>query len=219
MATPTPMDALVASLCRPLGFSYGVRPIAMEETGGPEPGLSSAEEALRLALRSPKRRREFTAGRLAAKEALRKAVFFDCREGPIDIGRKASGAPKSPRDGIYLSISHSGCVAVAVAAPYPVGVDVEQGDPRPPSLARYFFSSREQTFLARKGAKESATLVNRLWSRKEAVAKVGEWGGRLVFREIDCVDNTVWVEGRVISLSSGATERFVVSIAYDKEYR
>ena len=212
------IDALVASLCKPLGFSYCVQPIEPEENAHSDFVLGEKEHRTLTSIRSSKRRREFIAGRRAAKAALCTAPFF-LGEEPIQIGRKASGAPASPCPGIYLSISHSGPYATAVAAPCPVGIDMELNEPRPHSLVHYFFSSKEQSFLHRAEARsrKCVSLLNQLWTRKEAAAKVGEWGGRLNFREMDCVGRTVRVEGRRISLASRASDGFVASVAYDKD--
>ena len=219
MSDTTPIDALVASLCRPLGFSYCVQPIEPEERTPPGSYFEGQEYPASASIRSPKRRREFAAGRRAAEAALRAAPFF-VDNGPVEIRRKASGAPASPCPGIYLSISHSGPFATAVAALCPVGIDIERDEPRPQSLVRYFFSINEQSFLHRLERRTlgSVSLLNQLWSRKEAAAKVGEWGGQLSFREMDCIGRTVRVEGRLISLASRASDGFVAAVAYDKDF-
>lgn len=69
-----------------------------------------------------RRRLEFLAGRLAARQALKAAGA-----GSLEVGRDGS-APVWPADAVG-SISHSGAVAAAVAAPRPcwraLGLDIE----------------------------------------------------------------------------------------------
>jgi phosphopantetheinyl transferase len=116
---------------------------------------------------------------------------------------------------LHVSISHSGCFAVAAIASHRIGVDLEENVPRPPSLVRYFFEPREQVLLARRGARAQTSLVNELWCRKEAACKVGHWGGSLPFREVDGTRPHVTIAGRAIGLRSGATDQFAAAIAWE----
>ncbi|MFF4806497.1 holo-ACP synthase [Streptomyces sp. NPDC001351] len=107
---------------------------------------SSAERDLADAV-GPERRREFLAGRFAAKEAVAKALGHGFGRGlaprHIEIGRSAEGRPtvrllgpaaehaaSAGIDGVAVSISHKNGVAVAVAIAHP---RLEQV---PPVLAR-----------------------------------------------------------------------------------
>lgn len=79
----------------------------------------------RIRASAPRRQASFTAGRLAAREALRRAGLVDA-QAP---GMGADGLPIWPV-GWLGSISHSGSVAAAIAAPVGaarlLGLDVER---------------------------------------------------------------------------------------------
>ena len=217
------IEQLLSRLCRPLGIAYSVGEIfPVEDTCQAEDSnvreLFGEERSVWSRLRSPKRRREFAAGRAAAKRALSAAPFFSA-QGPVEIGRASTGAPRSPSPDIHISISHTGTVAAAVVAPFPVGIDIESNEPRPDSLLRYFFSKNEQRFLADTAPSLRTPTVNQLWTRKEAAAKVGRWGGSLPFRDVDCAGETATILGRQIVFRTDTEERFVASIAYDKDCR
>ncbi|MEU6391695.1 enterobactin synthetase [Streptomyces sp. NPDC046939] len=138
------------------GLGLGVASIADPEAVPAGP----AEEAGAAAM-LPHRRREFLAGRLAARRALR-AVGLDCGEIP-----RAGRLPLFP-PGRAASISHSAGVAVAVArAPgrdTPLGCDVELS-PLPAAAARLVLREDEEHLL------RGAWTVTSLFSAKEAAWK------------------------------------------------
>lgn len=122
-----------------------------------EPGLCPAgpAEASAAATMTPGRRREFLAGREAARRALR-AVGVDCGEIPRE-GRLPVFAP-----GRSASITHSAGIAVAVArAPgehAPLGCDLELR-PLPCDAARLVLVPDEESLLG-----EPATAGGGPWS-------------------------------------------------------
>jgi phosphopantetheinyl transferase len=115
-----------------------------------------------------------------------------------------------------LSISHSGAFAVAVAAPFLVGVDLETDDVRPEALAKYFLSDYERLSVANLETAEKNTAVNRLWTRKEAACKVGGWGGTLAFSQLDCSGPMTTVQGRRLGLATDSLAGYVASLAYER---
>jgi hypothetical protein len=135
-----------------------------------EPGLGPAgpAEASAAATMTPGRRREFLAGREAARRALR-AMGVDCGEIPRE-GRLPVFAP-----GRSASISHSAGIAVAVArAPgehAPLGCDLELR-PLPCDAARLVLDPDEEPLLG--AAAESGggpSSLTGLFSAKEAAWK------------------------------------------------
>jgi 4'-phosphopantetheinyl transferase EntD len=177
------------------------------------PSLLGEERALWARYRSPRRRAEFLAGRIAARRAVAQALGED-RGVELEIRRDAAGAPSVPgHPALHVSISHSYGLAVAVAAPFAVGVDLERAEPRPEAFARMFFTDAEHARLAAAPGPEREELLHVLWTRKEAASKVGRWGGRLPFGTLDCSGETVTVSGRRIALRSAFTAGYALSVA------
>jgi phosphopantetheinyl transferase len=177
------------------------------------PGLLGEEARIFARHRSPRRRAEFLAGRRAARRAVALALGAS-GDAAVEIGEDALGAPAvRGHPGLRVSISHSHAVAVAIAAPFAVGVDLELDEPRPEALARLFFTPAERGRVAAAPAPERQALVSELWTRKEAAAKVGRWGGRLPFGSLDCSGETVTVRGRHIALRSARAAGYALSVA------
>jgi 4'-phosphopantetheinyl transferase EntD len=190
------------------GFSYGLEVTAevaqrLTEEGPawPANALTTTEAADFRRLSVEKRRVEWLSGRLAARSAYRR---FSTREEPVGDGGEVSvlnDLNRAPfftgRPDLRLSISHSHEYAVAVLAAYPIGVDIEKVESRPPALINYFFSDEERDLIRDKPLTrdERDTLITMLWSRKEAVSKVVQRGASLRFRSITAVSDAIVVEG------------------------
>jgi 4'-phosphopantetheinyl transferase len=140
-------------------------------------GLSEVERALQARGKTEKRRQEFCAGRIAAREAVRAAApasgGFDvvAVDSGIDEGRPLIAPPR----GVSISISHSGSWAVAAAAPGAnLGIDLESAQLAPDA------SFASEAFAP--GELEAWVLPTSLipfrlaiaWAAKEAALKV--WG-------------------------------------------
>jgi 4'-phosphopantetheinyl transferase EntD len=152
------------------------------ESIGPEPapgpGLFPAEEALARTA-DPRRRAEFTAGRLCARKAL---ASLGLPAMPVLAGR--AGQPQWPA-GVTGSITHcAGYRACAVALTTDIaalGIDAEPDRALPPGLIESLATSAERAWLARQAAAWPALCWDRLlFSAKEAVAKLwypltGRW--------------------------------------------
>lgn len=117
----------------------------------------------------PKRRREFTAGREAAREALRKA---GCPG--VVIGSDSCGAPQWP-PGYMGSISHADGLAIAVAASAQnigaIGIDLEVSDSVHEGLWEQVLHSEEVRNLLEFPKAERARWATVLFSAKEAFYK------------------------------------------------
>lgn len=153
--------------------------------------LSKAELARLLKFSSEKRRCEWLAGRLAAKEVVA-ACLGDSSllPGALEIlveenGRPyvAGGAGKLP----YISISHSGEYAMAMVAHSPCGIDVQEVKQTLIRVVDRFASPKEQEMLARVLPRDwpQARQLALLWSTKEAVRKMIDLAPLLGFSEMD----------------------------------
>ncbi|HYD40901.1 MAG TPA: 4'-phosphopantetheinyl transferase superfamily protein [Anaeromyxobacter sp.] len=205
-----------ARLLRWLSTSGRENPLVLSLSKGEREmpdSLLGEERALWARHRSPRRRAEFLAGRIAARRAVAQALGEE-REAELEIGRDPTGAPSvRGHPALHVSISHSHGLAAAVAAPFAVGVDLERTEPRPEAFARMFFTDAEHERLAAVPGPEREELLHVLWTRKEAASKVGRWGGRLPFGTLDCSGETVTVSGRRIALRSAFTAGYALSVA------
>jgi len=141
-------------------------------------------------IKSSRRRRDWLAGRWAAKELIRDYLLE--REGLaparslIEILNDENGAPKVlfPLN-LEISIAHSGGHGLAgLCAHSPLGVDLQQIRPVRPDLARRVLSAHERAQLDQHFAGDSleGTLV--FWALKEAAIKVHRARPAPVFCEI-----------------------------------
>ncbi len=145
--------------------------------------LGAAERAEERT-RSPRGRRHWLMGRIAAKDAVRR-LLWEHGAGPLypaeimvvsdERGRPTVIAPGSLP--VHVSIAHSGDLAVAFADTQPVGIDVEQIAPRA-GVETLALTNAESALLDRLvheggDAPERARveLFTRFWAAKEAVAK------------------------------------------------
>jgi phosphopantetheinyl transferase len=133
----------------------------------------------------PKRRQEWLLGRCVAKDAVRLLLRkkFGAELCPADIaiisdefGRPRVQGAWRARLGVQpvVSISHTGGVAVALAALGPdqmVGIDIESFGRRPEDYERVAFRDDEQRWLASLATGQREEWSLRLWCAKEAVAK------------------------------------------------
>jgi len=142
--------------------------------------LSFAENRLYGGLKFEKRAREWLAGRLAAKEIIRRHLERTGRRAPdrrlIQVLPDERGAPRVQVDfgegmgpiPVSLSISHGSqrVAAALVDSPAIVGIDVERMARRDADLVRTYLTAAERTWMT--GDSRLETLA---WSVKEAVFK------------------------------------------------
>jgi phosphopantetheinyl transferase len=129
------------------------------------------------ALPHPKRRRDWLAGRMVAKSAVRHVLGRD-HAGWLDlrIERGADGAPRVFRDGAspaQVSIAHSADVAIAAASDTtPLGVDVERVSPAVEEIADSFCLPGELEIARASESHTRAQVLTVLWTAKEAARKL-----------------------------------------------
>ena len=164
--------------------------------------LSEAERARLTGLRIAKRRREWLAGRLAAKDALARlrlggsaqtadlaAIAVGSRDKENGRGQPVAG------DGEYVSISHSHGYAAAVASHRPVGVDIERVRLLSVSAQEVAFTARERerAFGAAGRLEEARQTI--VWTFKEAFMKAHGQGVFGAFADLELED--VAIDGRL----------------------
>ena len=154
--------------------------------------LSKKEMARLLSFASEKRRYEWLGGRMAAKDALVICLADGSLPEDIEILVEENGRPyvvggigKRP----YISISHSGEYAVAVAVLSPCGIDVQAVKQTLVRVVDRFASSKEQEMLAMVLPTDwpQAKQLALLWSAKEAVRKMIDIEPLLGFSEMGLV--------------------------------
>jgi 4'-phosphopantetheinyl transferase len=142
--------------------------------------LSEAERKRRDAFGAASRKREFLAGRAAARSLL--ARHLGCTPADVPLQVAADGAVDVPGTRWHLSIAHTGPKdaprAVAVCAPHPIGVDLEQIRLRSPALRRFLFAPEDRA-LPDALPHDANTALLLCWTLKEAVLKARRSGFRL----------------------------------------
>lgn len=143
--------------------------------GAPADLLSPAEAAVLGAFPVQKRRRDWLAGRLAAKRAL--SAVLGVPAGGIEILNEPSGAPRARipnRTAPAFSISHCarGGLCAVLSGPGLIGADFEPIASHGPAVLDLFVHRAELAPLD----EEAALWQTRLWTAKEAVLKLLELG-------------------------------------------
>nr|HEX4315315.1 beta-ketoacyl synthase N-terminal-like domain-containing protein [Kofleriaceae bacterium] len=150
---------------------------------------------------TPRARRGWLLGRIAAKDAVRRALWAaqpDRAVWPVEIAiaNAASGQPYvagGPGAHVAISIAHADDVAVAIADATPgarVGVDIERVAPRhdDAAFAAVAYAPGELALGAAAG-RDAADWATRVWAAKEAVGKLRGTGvtdpRKLVVRAVD----------------------------------
>ena len=150
--------------------------------------LTPSERATCASIAGAQQRRNWRAGRLAAKRAVQQMVD-ESEARQIDVGSSRAAPPtlmildaegRRRELEVVVSISHRDGRAVAAAVPggLRVGVDLEPARAVPRRLARYFLSREE---LGRAGCGD----VTVLWTLKEAVWKALRLGGEMPFKDLE----------------------------------
>lgn len=129
---------------------------------------------------SPRRRRQWLNGRVAAKDAVRKYLWnkhglSDLFPKELIISNTSQGQPQVSAhisgcfsEKLHLSIAHKDLLAVAMAAEKPVGVDVEKIEARTQEFVDLTFTAQEQKNLPQNNRDE---WITRFWVAKEALSK------------------------------------------------
>ena len=166
----------------------GMMLLDVEATPPIEEHLFTPREAARAMRMGPRRRKGFTAARVALKRLARQLDLVKenrpDREietlGPDDV------RPCLAESEIYCSVSHSARLVVAVGHRHPVGVDIEKVSEKAVRTWSLITLPRERDLisLSSLGPERTAT---RVWTIKEAAAKALGLHLFQAIREIDVV--------------------------------
>jgi len=137
-----------------------------------EEHLFTPREAARAVRMGARRRRGFTAARVALKRLARQLDLV--KENRPDRAIETLGSddvrPCLAKSGIYCSVSHSARLVVAVAHKHPIGVDLEMVSEKPIRTRHLFMSPRERDLISLSGLGPERAAT-RAWTIKEAAAK------------------------------------------------
>lgn len=183
---------LAAPVCRRLPAPPGVRCVGLRldevargvpDDGPPTPAfaaLLSDEELCRFAqLRLRKRRIEWLAGRIAAKQALRHMPVALRHPRQATVRQAADGRPAF--EGYALSISHSRREAFAAVSARAVGVDTETFDAMRAESLSALIRPDEAHALARDLGCDLQAARTVAWCLKEALFKAAGGGAFVPF--------------------------------------
>jgi phosphopantetheinyl transferase len=137
-----------------------------------EKHLFTPREAARAMRMGPRRRKGFTAGRVALKRLARQLNLVE--KGRPDRMIETLGPdgvrPCLSESGIYCSVSHCARLVAAVAHRHPIGVDLEMVSEKPIRTRHLFMSPRERDLISQSGLSPERAAT-RTWTIKEAAAK------------------------------------------------
>lgn len=164
--------------------------------------LTEVELAHWSTLRVPKRRQEWLAGRVAAKELVRRREYGRPDLRSIEISAAGSGPDRGRpryavggRPGTYaLSITHSGGVALAALARSEndaVGVDLEQVCARDEGFEAIALSPDERRTLSPLRGDARWRAVTSIWTLKEALLKALGLGLRVPMARLTVLDRSL----------------------------
>jgi 4'-phosphopantetheinyl transferase len=162
--------------------------------------LGEIETAYFSTLLSGRRQVSYLLGRYAAKVALSTVLSEpDLRAIEIERGVFEQPIVRSSRNGGWdVTISHKEDLAVALAYPagHPMGIDLEQIDPRQHETILSQLSEREIGWHNLRSA-EKLQFASGLWAAKESLSKVLRTGLMANIRvydlvEFNSIDSRVW---------------------------
>jgi phosphopantetheinyl transferase len=190
----------------------------METISPDEEHLFTCREAARAVRMGPRRRRGFTAARVALKRLARQLdlVKEDWPDRAIETLGPDDVRPCLVKSGIYCSVSHSGRLVVAVAHGHPIGVDLEMVSEKPMRTRHFFLSARERDLilLSGLGPERAAT---RAWTIKEAAAKTLSLGLFQAIREVRVVrlgeeDGVMRYQGKAYPVGHAEGNGYVMTL-------
>jgi 4'-phosphopantetheinyl transferase len=162
--------------------------------------LGETERKYFSTIPSARRQVSYLLGRYAAKTAL-STVLSEANLRAIEIERGVFEQPIvrcNANGGWDVTISHKEDLAVALAYPmgHPMGIDLEQIDPRQYETILSQLSEREIERLNRRSA-EKLQFASALWAAKESLSKVLRTGLMANIRvydlaEFNLIDSRVW---------------------------
>lgn len=151
--------------------------------------------------RYQKRKREWLGGRIAAKLAV--AEYLLSKSAPDETNWQAwqivpdtngkphvVSTPNRESKPPHISISHSGDLALALAAPLPCGIDIQKKTTTVERVQDRFAAPHELSIMnsnPKFAGMDETTKLTLLWAAKEAVRKTIDVSPLLGFKEIDLI--------------------------------
>jgi len=162
--------------------------IDMETISSGQEHLLTPREAAKAMRMGPRRRRDFTAARVALKRLARQLdlVRENRPDGEVETLGPDDVRPCIADSGIYCSVSHRGGLVVAVAHRHPIGVDLEMISGKVTRLSSRFMTLGEADIALQSGL-SPARIAARAWTIKEAAAKALGLDLFQALREIEVV--------------------------------
>jgi phosphopantetheinyl transferase len=160
----------------------------MEIVSPIEENLFTPCEAEKAMSMGPRRRRGFTAARVALKRLARRLNLVE-KDRPyraIETLCADDVKPCLSESGIYCSVSHCARLVVAVAHRHPIGVDLEMVSEKVIRTKHLFMSPRERDLISQSGLSPERAAT-RAWTVKEAAAKALGLHLFQTFREVEVV--------------------------------
>jgi phosphopantetheinyl transferase len=144
----------------------------METISPVEENLFTPREAEMTMSMGPRRRKGFTAARVALKRLTRQLslVEKDSPDRTIETLGPDGVRPCLGESGIYCSVSHCAQLVVAVAHGHPIGVDLEMISEKVTRTKHLFMSPKESELISLSGL-DPERAATRAWTTKEAAAK------------------------------------------------
>jgi 4'-phosphopantetheinyl transferase len=177
-------------------------------TTDPPEFLGTREIEYCTTLKSDKRRHDWLLGRWAAKQLvaniIQRRTTRTISLDQITILPHADGWPVVTLGSMVdpptltLSISHTRQTAFCAAierADQPLGADIEVVEPRSVAFAEAYFTHLENRFLAAAPPEQRPSLVNAIWSGKEAALKAIRRGLAEDTRIVSCLPHPLMADG------------------------
>jgi phosphopantetheinyl transferase len=195
--------------------------ITLLEIEGPFPqekNLLTPREAARAEKLGSRRRKGFTAARVALKRLARQIGLAD-KDRPdstIETLGPDRVRPCLAESGLYCSVSHTHRFAVAVGHVLPVGVDTEVVATKAVRIWHLFMSPRNHSLLSTSGIGPERTAT-RAWTIKEAAAKAFGLDLSGAIREVEIVlvgeeESVIRHRGKRYSVRHAEGESHVLSL-------
>lgn len=220
IATPHDPDPHIPDLHIPEDVHFRSFVFTLESTRDWMQILTREEINRRAGMRSEQRRRSFTAGRIALRTLLGQHLKVEPVNVPLII--EPSGRLACTGSNLFLSLAHSGDVALAAFSERNVGIDLEAIRPKPTSLLDYILAEEEREHVHGLDLDTNRTLFL-CWTVKEAVLKANGTGLRRSPRLVRTHINTETAHAEVQDPADdtwdvhfGLSDQFAAALAVER---
>ena len=188
-------------------------------------GMLSAEELERYAaFPVEKRRREFLLGRAVLRTLAAEQTETPPTEVPLRVAE--DGAVEWVDAPHHVSLAHADTRAVAVMAPFRVGVDLEQIAAYEPEVRQFALRPDELEQLGAGPLDRDAAFIC-IWTLKEAVLKARRTGLRTAPKRVhldigpdidpEALRGTAQVQGEAWHVAAERWDDFFLSVAWEQD--